>query len=233
MSISFVRQADTNNPSSATNAVTMGGAVAVGDLLVAQLGIITADGQSFPAVVDSVNAGSWNLPSALNYYTTQNQFGGFTQIVEAWIECDTAGTPTISVSGLGAGTASVLSVSQYTGFVHSPSLVTADVTTNQGTSTSPSATGLTNTVANELTTLFASCQGGQNFASVTGNFTARNTSQANAYIGDKINSTSGNALSFGAAITSNSWAVMLASFQDVATVALQVSSLSSMSLGPG
>jgi hypothetical protein len=215
MPISFVRQ---NGAQGNTGAISfaMQGPVAVGDLLVAEFGWTTATANRTPTISDNVNAGAWNVPPALKFVN----LGALLEIQLAWIRCDTAGTPTISSSGLGTdGNSTNLDVSQFNGFAHGPSLVSADATTNSGSSAAPSGTGFSNSFANELSVAYLICAGGQNIASTSGSFTMRAgvvTGIPNRCLGDVVNASSGNALTFGATISSANWAVMLASFQDLA-----------------
>lgn len=214
--ITFVREVSNAN-SLDSIAVTNGGTVAVGDLLVAMIGWDGTNVNHSPAITDTVNTGAWNLPSQLHFRTTQGGGGFLIQLVAGWIQCDHPGIPVVTATGCGTDGHN-LELAQYTGFVNGPSLVLADITTtpNQGTSTSPAAAGFTNSIANELTIVQACCGGGQNFGSFTGSFTTRDSAQADNYFGDVVKATSGNALTFGSTITSNAWGVMLFSFQDFA-----------------
>jgi hypothetical protein len=217
MAITEVRFANTTSyPYSIVN----GGTVAVGDLLVCAMLQRYTNSHLIHTFTDNLNVGSWNAPTSLDFYTSQG--ANNPQLTLAWIKCDTAGTPTVSV-GNTETSEGVVYLAQYTGFVNSASLVSADITQNQGTSTSPSATGLSNSKTNELTVVVACCgdqAGGQNFSSVTGSFTGRDgfgSGTSNFAYGDVIEATSGNSLSWGATITSAQWGVMLASWNDQAT----------------
>jgi hypothetical protein len=205
MAITFVRTV-AQATSTGSMSIAFGASVAVGDLLVVMLDS-TATTDSVPVISDNVNAGAWNLPASLHFFAS-------TQGVQimAWIRCDTAGTPTISISNLSANFYEGI-VGQYTGFpAGNPVLVPADITSNSGNSTSPAATPLTNSIAPELTLCYGLCFGGQSFGTITGSFTQR-TSVTGSWYGDVVNTTSGNVLNFGATIASNKWRMMLASFQ--------------------
>lgn len=231
MAISFVRLNDSGGGNTATQSAALTGSVAIGDLLI---GMISYGGaptnHTGLTLTDNLNAGAWNIPPALHYFPGS---GNGCDIQVGWIRCDTAGAGvTITGGNLGTSDFSIVTAAQYTGFVNSPALVTADVTTNFGTGTTLAATGLTNSFANELMLMFGTAGGGQGVTSVTGGFNQRETQGSDLY-GDRVFATSGNAVTWGATITSNAWAVMLAGFQDAVTAVLQESSLSSMSLGPG
>ena len=210
MAITYV----TNQEASSTGTVTLvnPAAVAVGDVLVGllmwQRGVVSS---ITPTITDNLNTGVWQFDPTLKYYNATLQ----QEIVVGWIQCDTAGTPTLTAGSLGtAGTA--FQVTQFTGFVHSPVLVTADSTVNSGTSATIAANGFTNSAAPELNIAAITFTGGQNIGARTGNFTDMpfRAGDADDFVAYKINTTTGNAVSFGASITSANWSVMLASWQD-------------------
>ncbi len=212
MAITYVTNQGGSSAGTGAVSFAMPGPVAVGDLLVAMLAWAGTTADVTPTISDNLNAGAWNLPASLHFTV----LGSNLEIVMAWIRCDTAGTPTVSASSIGAQGANLV-VAQYNGFVHAPALVAADITTNNGTSTSIAAAGLTNSVANELTIAFAAFGGGQNMSAPTGSFTTRRAPDAGDFFADIVKATSGNALTFGGTITSAHWGVMLASFQDAVT----------------
>ena len=211
----FVRVS--NNGSGGTSiSVTNGGTVAVGDLLVAQI-LVNGGNTSkvFPSISDTVNAGSWNLPASLNFFGTHDIGGGYyIQQIWAWIRCDTAGTPTINVTGLQPNSVR-LEVQQFTNFTTGhPAFVTADYSTNEGSSTSTPATGFNNTAAPEVL-LQATNANAATYTALTGSFTNVNNG-ANECVGYNIPTTSGNAQSFSSTITTQPWVTMLGGFSDQA-----------------
>jgi hypothetical protein len=215
MSITFSNSI-TGGSASGSVTVTLPGPVVPGDLLSIMLGSAGPATDLSPIVIDTVNAGPWQLPSTLHAYPGPALGGGaFLETVMGWIRCDTAGTsPAITISNLSTNTWLAIG-GHYTGFINgNPTLVATDITINSGTSVTPAATPLTNSVPNELTVCFAYCTGAQIFGSVTGSFTGRVTANGDLWYGDAINAASSNTLNFGSTVTSAKWSVMLASFQD-------------------
>jgi hypothetical protein len=211
MAITFSALQGAAQGSSGTLANTMPAPVAVKDLLVGLIAIPGASSNHSPTIADNVNVGAWNMSAPLHFAN----IGINIEIVMGWIACDTVGTPVVTASSLGTDF-TFFSVARYIGFVNGPALVSADITTNSGTSTTLASSALTNSVTNELTIALATYGGGQNITGVTGSFTNRDIADASIYIGDTVKSTSGNALTFGGTITSAHWGVMLASFNDPA-----------------
>jgi hypothetical protein len=207
MAINFVSASD--NTGSGTISVTVNEAVAVGDLLVLAICIAAPTSNHSPTIADNVNAGSWNLPGSLHLYA-----GTPGEIVLGWIRCDTVGTPTITASSVGTDGA-IIEYIHYNGFVHNASLVTADITTNSGTGTAIAATGFTNSVANEAILGVISSNNGDPGA-FTGGFTLYDQNGAIEAVLGLIQATSGNVVALGATQSSAGWAVILASFQDLA-----------------
>ena len=212
----YVGTSFTYTNTTTTGAVTNGTSVAVGDLLVA---LILVNGgnttQNFPSITDTINSGSWNLPTSLNIFGTYNVGGGYyLQEIWGWIRCDHPGTPTINFSGLTTNQTE-LAVMQFTNFTTgSPSLVTADVYSNQGSSTAASLTSFNNSAANEVLIQASTAYNVGSFSPLTGNFTnVQNFS--NITNGYAIETTSGNAMSWGGTLaTSAPWIALTGGFKD-------------------
>jgi hypothetical protein len=134
----------------------------------------------------------------------------------SWIKCNSAGTPTVTLSGNANSDGITLAIVHYTASNKNPTLITSDITTNSGTSAAPAATGFSNSHSNELIISTAINGGSATFGSVTGGFTSRLSGSGN-YVGDLIESASGNSITWGATIGSTTWAVILAGFQDQAS----------------
>lgn len=214
MAITYVRENDSGGGNTNIQTTTLTGTISVGDLLICMLSYGGAPtNHTGLTITDNLNVGAWNIPAALHYFPGS---GNGCDIQVGWIRCDTGGsTVTVTGGNLGTSDFSIVTVGQYTGFVNNPFLVTADITTNFGTGTTMAATGLTNSFANEAILMFGTCGGGQSITGVTGGFTQHETQGSDLY-GDRVYATSGNVVAWGATITSNAWAVMLAGFIDQA-----------------
>jgi len=188
----------------------------VNDLLTVTLCCGTVQTQKFPTVSDNVS-GAWNTPSQLNYFTTQTVGGGFflAQIV-AWVKVGVAGIPTISIAGLSTAFWTA-TISRYTGWINGPSLVTADISQNQGTGTALSSAALTNSAAvAEANISFANWVSGPTLGTLTGTYTNDvNDSGNTVLLGHDFTTSSGNALSQGGTFSSSTqWAIQLAGWAD-------------------
>jgi hypothetical protein len=204
-----------NSSSATTGSVTSGTTIAVGDLLILQLLVWGGNQtQAFPGITDTVNVGAWNLPSALNFFGTNNIGGGFfEQQIWGWIRCDTAGTPTVNVTGMQANSYR-LELLQFTNFTTGhPTLVTADVTKNQGSSTTTPATGFNNSAAPEVIAQGTCGYNVGSYTSLTGSFT-NIYNATDVCVGYNIPTSAGNTQSFNATITSAPWITILAGFND-------------------
>lgn len=199
--------------SSGTLAATIPTAISVGDFVFVTINYSSTLSQRFPSVTDNNNVGPWNVSTLVNYFSS----GPNAQIVGAWIHCDTAcAASTMVVTAYNVGTVATTAGVCYNGFVFGPSLVSIDITTASGTSTAVAANPLTNSIPNEITFAAATYTGGQNIITATGSFTDRKNG-AGYWLGDSINASSSNLLTFGQTITSANWATMLVSFQDAIT----------------
>jgi hypothetical protein len=209
----------TNNSGTGAVSLSLGTTVVPTDLLVAVLAWSNGDVIYTPSITDTVNSGNWIFPAAYQF----NAGGGFNpQLAVAYKLCNGSGTPTVNATGGDSGIGMYLSVAKYTGVVHGPSLVTADSSINNGTSTTAAASGVTNSFANEVTVCYAVNANGNFAGAPTGSFTIRQggTSGPISLLGDVISSSSGNALSFSASVSPSAiWAVGLLSFQDTAIAA--------------
>jgi hypothetical protein len=169
-----------------------------------------------PVITDNTNVGAWNVPASMHFYDPATNA---IEIVGAWIVCDTAAaanTMIVTASSVGVQNPTTAGC-VYSGFVYSPVLVLSDITFNAGTSTAVAATGLITSASNEIVFAAAAYAGAQNIAASTGNFSNRKNG-AGYWLGDSINTFSGNALTFGqTASASVHWGVMLAGFQDVSS----------------
>ncbi len=210
MSLTFV-EIQSNFSAATTNPVTLTNAVAVGDLLLAIiLSYSPASNELVTlSVADTVNTGSYNNPAALIFYAGSST----PSLAMQWLKCNAAGIPTITLSGNANGDGMTLAVAHYLASNKNPTLVTADITQNSGSSAAPTATGFTNSATNELIVLAGINGGSATFSSPTGGFTSR-LSNAGNYIGELIQGTIGNSITWGASIGSTTWAVMPAGFQD-------------------
>jgi hypothetical protein len=214
-----------NSSSSVTGSVTNLTAVSVGDLLVCCILVWGGNTSKVtPSITDTVNAGSWNLPASLNFFGTNNIGGGYyEQQIWGWIRCDTAGTPIINISGMQAN-AYRMEILQFTNFTTGhPTFVSADSSTNQGSGTSTPATGFNNSVAPEVIVQGTCAYNVGSYSALTGSFT-------NAYngtdvcVGYNIPTSTGNAQSFSATITSAPWITMLGGWADVSPIVQSASS---------
>jgi hypothetical protein len=204
----------------ATISQTMTNAVAAGDLLVAipYYFTSTANHLSSLSCADTVNTGSYAFPSQAQIFATG---AGNPQTAVSWIKCNAAGTPTVTMSGNSGGDQWQMAVIHYTCSNKSPGFVVADTTAVFGSSTNPTATGFTNSFANELTLALA-INGVSAYSSLTGGFTVR--LNGGEFLGDLLTATSGNSISWSASVSPTTpWGSVLASFNDlpsnVATIA--------------
>jgi hypothetical protein len=175
--------------------------VSVGDVLACSADYIGASTAHSPTFADNVNSGSWNVPGSLN--SGKNSGGNGQQAVSAWIRCDTAGTLTITIANMGTDNSTALAT-QFRGFVGTPTLAVSDITNvwSSSSNTACAGTGFNNSYANEVCVVNAYDQGAT-FGTLTGSFTT-NTGTA-ILQGYAIETTSGNAISFGSTLGSVNW----------------------------
>ena len=214
MAITRVQAQNGGGGTTNSQPVTLTGTISAGDLLVCAVIFNGAGSNHSPTITDNLNVGSWNLPGSLNQYP-----GGFApQNIIGWIRVDTAGGSgaIVTPTNLGASDYCVTIVAQYTGFsTGHPTLVTADITKNNGNSATAAATGFTNSAAPELIVLASGLGGGGGYTGFTGSAFSMYAAGSEQYA-DLIESTSGNAISWGATLVggSSQWSVLLAGFYD-------------------
>jgi hypothetical protein len=200
----FVEQRQSGFQSTATVPVTFTTAVAVSDLLFAQEWVHTGSAIS-PAVTDNINSGSWNI--IRNQADPSNSF----TLVTAWIKCDHAGTITVTGGPFTAG--GFFTVLHYNGFAAGAALMTADSTINSGTGTTYTATGFTNSQANEMIILSEGDISNGNPGTPAA-FTVRAgaTDYTNAEL---FKATSGNSITASSTVAASvGWIASLAGFYD-------------------
>lgn len=194
-----------------------GGSAAInpGDLIVAFVMGIQTSGISF-AVSDSVNTGNYTLANNNNFSA------GLLQIATFYKVCNGTGnesTIVITATGTGADF-TFLVCSHYVGFVNTPTLIPADVTTNFANSAGPAAaTGFNNSQANEVIVVGAMASNGGSLSAAPGGSWigpgAFSSNKVESYC--EVKSTAGNAISFSDVMTTtDNWIVSAVGFYDAA-----------------
>lgn len=216
MAITFV--VSTQQQTSATStSFSLGHTVAVNNLLVVMMYYTNgATSQNSPTVSDNINSGNYSAPASLSFFNS----GTSTQMTFAYIVCNAAGTPTISITGLNGTSFVAADAVLYSGWAATPTLVTADISCKFGTGTAVSSTNFNNSNANELIMGYIGHGGAGAASAFTGTVsTARDTNNGNNEYLDTIKSSSGNSMSLGCTMsTSVNWATMLAGFADISSV---------------
>jgi hypothetical protein len=210
MSFTF-QETESNFNSTATNSKVFTGSVAPGDLIIAMVDFYAPASSQIAGLSfsDTVNTG-WNYPTGTRLFVSTS----FPSLAIGWVKCNGTGTPTVTVSGNANLDGWTLQIAHYTCSNSNPTLVTADITTNNGTSGTVASTGFNNSATNELTVALPCAQGGVSFSAITGGFGTRATG-GGYYYGDLIQATSGNSTVFGATLSSSvAWSALMASWQD-------------------
>ena len=162
------------------------------------------------AASDNLNSGSYTVASTANYSAGSMQMTVLYKVCNA---SGSAGTTTITVTGSGAFFTYVAAM-HYNGFVQTPTLIPADVTTNSGSSATGLATGFNNSQNNELCVLSWSGANGRTVTTPSG-WTQREFVGTQLWTYDQSVSFSGTAISASLTLSSSTfWQTSVVGFYD-------------------
>jgi len=211
MAITFADVAATPGNVSTGGTLAMNTSANLKDLIVvfATTGGIGSSGPYTCGFTDSVNTGSYSNIAAARVYLAGNTQGNL-----LFIPCNATGTPTLTFT-TNSGTGWVFVASRYTGFLNAATLITADVSTAQGTS-SAFNTGSFNCTQNaELVIGIA-----DNTSAITGgnvsSWNDRGGSGSFDTLYDRIGLASGTSVSLSGTGSASQWIGIVQGFYDAA-----------------